>query len=80
MGIHPEREKIVVADPLCSTGKVLIDTLKVQVGTDGSFAFPAVLPDVYTLRLLPGGKPEGQMITVGFAGLEGLEISAPLQR
>jgi hypothetical protein len=62
------------------TGKILADALKAPVGPDGSFAFPTVLPDTYTLRLLPLGNASGQTITVGAAGLAGVEIDAANHR
>ncbi len=61
------------------TGKILVDTLKASVGPDGSFEFPMVLPDTYSLRLQPGGNAEGQTITVGAAGLSGLDIDGAIR-
>jgi hypothetical protein len=56
------------------TGAILADELTTTSGSDGSFEFPKVLPDTYTLRLLPGGGTFTQTIVVGPSGLSGLEI------
>jgi hypothetical protein len=57
------------------TGAILADELTATSGSDGSFEFPNVLPDTYTLRLLPGGGTFTQTIVVGPSGLSGLEIN-----
>ena len=56
------------------TGAILADQLTATSGSNGSFEFPKVLPDTYTLRLLPGGSTVTQTIVVGPSGLSGLEI------
>jgi hypothetical protein len=59
-------------------GPAVVDALNTEVGADGAFEFPMVLPGIYTVRIVPAiALAPATPVTVGSTNVTNVELRIP---